>query len=897
MPERLFLIDGSSYIFRAYHAIPLLTNSRGVPTNAVFGFTNMMIKLLREEKPSHAAVVFDAPGETFRDRMFAEYKANREEAPEELRPQFALVRRAVKALNLALVEVPDVEADDVIGTLATAAVERGFEAVLVSGDKDLLQLVRPGLSLLDTMRGRRTGVADIERRFGLSPAQLVDVMALMGDPIDNVPGIRGVGEKTAIALIRRFGSLDGLLARIDEVPGCGIRGAEKIAERLRAEEETVRLSRELVRVRCDLSLGISPESLRYPGPDLKALLALCEELGFGSLARDLEGEAGAALVSLFSSQGEKEAKVRTRPKPFKTQLLPGFEKPEEAKETFERSPRQELSVPEAIRKARVLGISIVSSDEQAMSAKIVAVALAEPGGTSVSFPPSSLGSSLAWLEKDSERTIAGEDLKRALVLLGRAGIELAGSLFDTALASYVLDPSRESHRVSDLTAAFLGAEEARSEEGEAEAAALLAARLVEPMERELRRVGVHSLYHDVEAPLIRVLARMERNGIKVDREVLARLSSEFSARLEQQMKEVFELAGGAFNINSPVQLREVLFDRLKISTRGLRRGKTGFSTDFDTLTKLAELHPLPAKILDYRALSKLKSTYIDPLPGMVNPTTGRIHTSFNQTVTATGRLSSSDPNLQNIPIRTEEGRRIREAFVAEQGSLLLAADYSQIELRLLAHLSQDPTLIEAFHRGEDIHTRTAAEIFGVRADEVDAEMRRQAKVINFGVIYGMGPQRLARELGISVKEANGFIQSYFARYKGVRDYTLRTVQGARKAGYVTTILNRRRYLPELQSSDGGLRQFAERTAINTPVQGSAADLIKLAMVRLDERIGREGLPAKMLLQVHDELVFEVARGEVERVEGVVREEMESVWTLRVPLKVDTACGRNWAQAH
>jgi len=881
MPERLFLIDGSSYIFRAYHAIPLLTNSRGVPTNAVFGFTNMTIKLLREEKPSHAAVVFDAPGETFRDRMFAEYKANREEAPEELRPQFALVKRVVKALNLALVEVPEVEADDVIGTLAVEAVERGFEAVVVSGDKDLLQLVRPGLSLLDTMRGKRTGVADIERRFGLSPARLVDVMALMGDPIDNVPGIKGVGEKTATALIQRFGSLDGLLARIDEVPGCGIRGAAKIAERLRAEEKTVRLSRELVRVRCDLALGITPESLRYPGPDLKALLGLCEELGFGSLARELKGEAGAKGRAQF----------------FETQLLPGFEKPGEAKEASPGGPRHEASVPEAIRNARVLGISVASSDEPAMSAKILAVALAEPGGRSVSVAPPSLGSSLAWCRKGGERIVAGEDLKRALVLLARAGVELAGSLFDTALASYVLDPSRESHRLRDLAATFLGTQEARIEAGGAEAAALLAGRLVEPMERELRRVGAHSLYHDVEAPLIRVLARMERNGIKVDREVLARLSSEFSARLEQQMKEVFELAGGPFNINSPVQLREVLFERLKISTRGLRRGKTGFSTDFDTLTKLAELHPLPAKILDYRALSKLKSTYIDPLPGMVNPTTGRVHTSFNQTVTATGRLSSSDPNLQNIPVRTEEGRRIREAFVAEQGSLLLAADYSQIELRVLAHLSEDPTLIEAFHKGEDIHARTAAEIFAVGVDEVDAEMRRQAKVINFGVIYGMGPQRLARELGISVKQASGFIQSYFARYRGVSEYTRRIVEEARKTGYVTTILNRRRYLPELQSSDGGLRQFAERTAINTPVQGSAADLIKLAMIRLDERIGREGLPAKMLLQVHDELVFEVAKAEVERVEEVVREEMESVWALRVPLKVDTACGRNWAQAH
>jgi DNA polymerase I len=859
---RLHLIDGSAYVYRAFHAIPFLSTSAGVPTNAVYGFITMVLKLLRTEQPTHVAVVFDAPGATFRDTLFPAYKANRAAMPDELAPQLPLIRRAVAALRLAVLEEPGVEADDVIGTLAARAVAAGAEVVIVTGDKDFQQLVGSCTTLLDTMRDKRTTVADVHGRYGVEPARWVDVVGLMGDAIDNIPGIKGIGEKTASALIRHSGTLEALLADPSAAERSGVRGGKALTARLAEHAESARLSKQLATIRCDLDLVRDLEDFAYAGPDPLQLEALCRELEFHSLTREL---AAAAPAPVWSTD------------------LGGRSGPEVLEEAAA-----------AARAAIVLDVS----EGPAMHAILrgLTVAAAPDASASVDYPWAVASPAARMLAGGGEKV--GEDLKRSAIVLARHGVPLLGPLFDLGVASYVLDPSQASHGVDELARHFLGAAGPEPEAPVRPAWVARTALALRPvLARVLEEHEAHALFHDVEMPLVRVLSVMEQRGVRVDRDALLALAEEFRAALAEIERAIYVLAGTEFNVNSPPQLREILFDRLGISPRGIRKGKTGFSTDIDTLTRLAEAHPLPAKIVEYRALAKLLSTYVEPLPELIHPETGRIHTSFNQTVTATGRLSSTDPNLQNIPIRTEEGRRIRAAFVAAAGKRLVAADYSQIELRILAHLSGDPTLVQAFARDEDVHTRTAAEVFGVLPGLVTAEMRRRAKVINFGIVYGMGPQRLARELDISTADAQRYITSYFDRYAGVRAFVERTLAEARRRGYVSTLLRRRRYLPELTSREQGVRQFAERTAINTPVQGSAADVIKLAMVRLEARLEREAVPAAMILQVHDELVFEVDEAAVEAATVVIREEMESVMPLVVPLRVDVHAGANWAAAH
>src|SRR5437016_2197457 len=745
---RLYLIDGSGYVYRAFHALPGLGTSRGLPTNAVYGFTNMVAKLLREERPRHLAVVFDLPGETFRDQLYADYKATRAPVPDELRPQIGYVRKVVEALRLPVVEVPGVEADDVIGTLARQASRAGLETVIVTGDKDLMQLVDEHTTWLDTMRDRRCGPAEVRERFGVEPALVPDVLGLMGDPIDNIPGVSGIGEKTAATLVRELGPVEEILAHLDAVEQSGVRGAKKLRETLAREAETARLSKDLATIRCDLPVALDLERLRWEGPDAEELRPRFAELEFASLLRD---------------------------------LVPSGAAPEVA-HTTPRTP---------------------------------------------------------------------EEMRAALGTLAAA----------TLAASRA---ARVAHALRPL------------------------------IEERLRTHAMERLFYELEMPLAEVLAEMELAGILIDVAALGVLSAEFAAALERLMAEIYALAGMEFNINSPPQLRTVLFERLGISPRGVRRGKTGLSTDVDVLTRLAEQHPLPAKILEYRALAKLKSTYVDALPALVDPATGRLHTSFNQTVAATGRLSSSDPNLQNIPIRSEEGRRIRAAFVAAPGHRLVSADYSQIELRVLAHLSGDQALIDAFASGEDIHARTAAEVF---ADRPPAEGRRLAKVMNYGIVYGMGAARAARELGVSQAEAAAYIDRYLGRYPGVRAFIEATIAEARARGYVTTVLGRRRYLPELGARDPAVRQFAERAATNTPIQGSAADLIKLAMLEVRRRLGATAGGARLLLQVHDELLLEVPADRLAAVESAVRDAMERVFPLRVPLEVDVRHGANWSEAH
>jgi len=855
---RLYLIDASGYVYRAFHALPALGTSRGLPTNAVYGFTNMIAKLLREERPQHLAAVFDLPGETFRDRLYADYKATRAPVPDELRPQIGYVRKVVAALRLPVVEVPGVEADDVIGTLARQASLAGLETVLVTGDKDLMQLVDERTTWFDTMRDRRYGPAEVRERFGVEPALVADVLGLMGDPIDNIPGVSGIGEKTAAALVRELGPVEHILEHLDAVERSGVRGAKKIRDTLAREAETARLSKRLAVIRCDLPLTLDLDALRWEGPDVELLRPLFAELEFTSLLRDLAPGGAAPEVEYVTVRSAGEIRAALAP----------------------------LAAAGAVAMAPV-------------GERLEALALAGPSGPVVLLAePGAPGAldALAPLVSDPGVAKLGADLKALRVGLARRGVALAGPPFDLALASYCLNPSRAEHGVAALAEELLGS--ARDDGDDPARAACRAARAAHALrpllEERLRAHAMDRLFHELEMPLAEVLAEMELAGVLVDVAVLRALSAEFAATLERLMAEIYVLSGGEFNINSPPQLRSVLFERLGISPRGVRRGKTGLSTDEAVLTRLAEQHPLPAKILDYRGLSKLKSTYVDALPALVDPATGRIHTSFNQTVAATGRLSSSDPNLQNIPIRSEEGRRIRAAFVAAPGHRLMSADYSQIELRVLAHLAEDRALIDAFTSGEDIHARTAAEVF---ADRPPAEGRRLAKVMNYGIVYGMGAARAARELGVSQAAAAAYIERYLGRYPGVRAFIDTTIAGARARGWVTTVLGRRRYLPELGARDPAVRQFAERAATNTPIQGSAADLIKLAMLEVRRRLAAAGGGARLLLQVHDELVLEVPTDRLDEVASTVRDAMEGVFPLRVPLEVAVRHGANWTEAH
>jgi DNA polymerase-1 len=864
---RLFLVDASGYVYRAFHALPALSTSRGLPTNATLGFANMVAKLVRVEKPDYLAVVFDAPGETFRDALFAEYKQHRAPMADDLRTQLPYIRRLVTALRLPVVEQAGVEADDVIGTLATAAERAGLEIVIVTADKDMMQLVSERTTLYDDMRNRRVGIPEVRERFGVDPGLVPDVLGLMGDTSDNIPGVTGVGQKTASALVQQIGTVETILERLEAVEGIGVRGAKKIRETLASEAETAKLSKDLATIRRDLDVALDLERFRWPGPDVESLRALLLELEFMALLRELTQQAPPILATV------ERREVRT--------------------------PSEVASAIAPFAKASAVAVGVVLDSPRATAARLSQVVLAGPTGAPVVVNepenPETLAV-LAPLFADFATAKLGSDLKTVRVALARRRLGLAGPATDFGIASYCLNPSQPTHDTMALAHELLG------EPGEPEPDPVLAAvhatrvahALAPRVEERLALVDMRKLYRELEMPLAETLAAMELAGVALDRPALAAMSSEFGSALDRLLGEIYELAGGEFNVGSPIQLRDVLFDRLKLSTKGVRKTKTGLSTDVDVLTKLAAEHPLPAKILEHRQLSKLKSTYVDALPALVDPATGRIHTSFNQTVAATGRLSSSDPNLQNIPIRSEEGRRIRAAFVAGPGHRIMSADYSQIELRVLAHLGDDPALIDAFTRGDDIHARTATDVFG---DLPPAEGRRLAKVINYGIVYGMGPARAARELGVSMKEAEAYIRGYFERYAGVRAYLDATVREARERGYVTTVLGRRRYLPELNARDPGVRQFAERAATNTPIQGSAADLIKLAMLELRRRLQESGSGAHMLLQVHDELVLEVPAGEVEAVRTVVRQAMEGVWKLKVPLRVDVHDGANWAEAH
>ena len=854
----LCLVDGSGYIFRAFFALPQLNNSRGMPTNAVYGFIRMLFKLLKEARPAHIAIVFDSPKKTFRDDLFESYKANRAEMPGDLAVQIPYIHRVVEAFRIRRLMLDGVEADDVIGTLAIRAAKRKFDTTIVTADKDFMQLVAPTINLWDTMRDKRTGVREVRERFGLEPAALVDVMALMGDAIDNVKGVPGIGEKTATALIRHFGSLERLYENLDQLEAAGVRGAKKLGPLLLAYRADVELARKLVRIDTDVAIATEPEELTWPGVDEQAAAELLRELEFGSL-----------LAELAPSQ----------------QSLPlgGDGAGEQA-----LGPDELAAAIAELKRAARIAFHLAAADSDGEERLKLA---AEGGAHSYVIAAGAIARTAELLAAETPAKSC-HDLKDQIKRLNRYGVVPGGVDFDAMLAGFLVNPGKPEPSIADLYHQYLAPLGGRGAGGsEPQVVAALREALLPRLEAD----GLGALFRDIELPIAALLAEMEQTGIGIEIEALRNVATEFGAELERLEREGFALAGHQFNLNSPIQLRHVLFDELKLPTKGLSKTKSGYSTDVDTLTRLASMHELPRKLLEYRALSKLKSTYADALPNLVDPADGRLHTSFHQAVTATGRLSSSEPNLQNIPTRSEAGRRIRRAFAPRIGVLLLSADYSQIELRVLAHLSGDKTLIEAFSRGEDIHIRTACEILRINPDQVDAEARRLAKVINFGIVYGMGPQRLAGELGIALSEASDYIKRYFERLPGVRAWLDETLRLARERGYVATMYGRRRYLPELNSPQGGSRAQAERIAINAPIQGSAADLMKVAMLRVHRALGEAELDTRMVLQVHDELLLEVEQTALKAASGVVREAMEGAAALTVPLRVELKWGLNWAE--
>ena len=858
MSQRVHLIDGSSYIYRAFYAIRDLKTSQGVPTNAAYGFSTMLLKVLREMKPEFLAVVMDARGPTFRHLAYEHYKANRPEMPESLRPQIPWIHEIVRALGIPLLEKEGYEADDIMGSLVRILLAQGAEVVLVSGDKDLLQLIRPGVLMVDTLHDRVFHREAVLERYGVEPALLPDLFGLMGDSSDNIPGVPGIGEKRARELIQRFGPLEEVLAHLQEVSPARTR------EALARFQEQALLSKRLATIDTSMDLDLSLDGLRHGPPDVERLRGIFKSLEFHRLLQDWTSQEVAG-----------EARFQ------------------------EVRAREELGgVLDLLMRAEDVGLWVEETGAGDEPSGGLVMALAAGKELAWHFSTGELLEGLRPFLEAQERPKVGHNVKSAMLLLGRRGICLGGVAGDTMVASYVLNPSRRGHSLEELAAEILDLKLGEPDPRRGGWACQRASAIVDlnrQLREELSRTGLMGLYLELELPLIPVLASMEARGIRVDTGLLAELSGEMEASLHRLEGEIHEMAGGPFNINSPQQLSEVLFERLKLPV--VKRTKTGFSTDTEVLESLSRGHPLPAKILEYRSLTKLKSTYVDALPAMVNPQTGRVHTTFNQTVTATGRLSSSAPNLQNIPVRTQLGQRIRRAFLPEEGWWFLSADYSQVELRILAHLSADPVLREAFHRGEDVHARTASEILGIPLESVTPQMRREAKVVNFGIIYGMSAYGLAKELGVDQKVAQAYIEGYFQRYRGVRAYLDRVLEEAREKGYVETLLGRRRYLPEIRSSNTTARKFAERTAINTPIQGTAADLIKKAMIRIHSRLLREGFVSRMLLQVHDELLLEVPQEERHRLQELVRHEMETVHGLDVPLRVDMGWGRNWADVH
>ncbi len=911
--KSLYLIDGSALAYRAYYAFIRnpLTTTDGRNVSAIYGFTNSLLKILRDEHPDYIAVVFDTPEDTFRHKRYPEYKATREKMPDEMADQIPALKQMTEYMDIPVIEYPGYEADDVMGTLANVAEEEGVVTYLVTGDKDFAQLVNDQILLYNTSgTGGDPTILDgegVKEKYSVYPGQVIDFMALVGDSSDNIPGVPGIGKKTAQQIIQEYGTLENALAHAEEISG------KRAREGLLENREQAVLSKELVTIKTDAPIDVDFHHLQWNEFQYEKLIEYCREFEFYSVIDQIDEFRGGT--------------DKSRSKDYRMITTLG-----ELEEVVRHCLRNE-----------VIALDLETTDPHPMLADIVGISLAWEADAAVYIPvkygdDSGRGmtadllnaesldgilvleevvNSLMPLFSQDSPGITGQNIKYDMVVLKRHGIEITNVVFDTMIAAYLLKPEARSYKEDYLSLEYLGyqmqpIEELIGKRGKnqktmaevpietvtyyAAEDADIALQLTQVLGEKLETNELAQLFREIELPLIHVLAQMEYNGVYVDRDFLERMSEDLRQELENLEKQIFDAAGHSFNVNSPQQLATVLFDEIGLPP--VKRTKTGYSTNARVLTELQKLHVLPGLILDYREVAKLKSTYVDALPALIHPETNRIHSSFNQTVAATGRLSSSDPNFQNIPIRTEVGREIRRAFVPEgPDGYILAADYSQIELRLMAALSDDPTLKKAFRNQEDIHTATAAVVFDTDPAKVTPEMRRKAKVVNFGIMYGAGPYRLSNELGISVEEGQTLIDNYFQKYPGINQYITRTLAEAREKKYVSTLLGRRRYLPDIDSANRNIREAAERAAINMPIQGTAADMIKLAMVRIQQQMEKHDLESRMILQIHDELVFEVEKNALEELQSMVKEIMEGALTVDVPIQVDLGVAKDWYDAH
>ncbi len=836
--SKLFLIDATAFCYRAFYAVGSLSTSFGQPTNAIYGFMNMLNKILKEKKPEYLAACFDVSRDTFRAKKFAEYKINRPPMPDELSGQIPLIKEIVSAYGITIFEQEGFEADDVLATLSEKAKEKGVSTTIVSSDKDILQLVDEGITVFSPYKdeGIIYDENKVLERFGVGPKMIPDIISLMGDSVDNIPSVPGIGEKTAVSLIKEFGSVEELLNNIDKIK------SEKIKTAVKDNIEKIKLNKELAVLDKKMDLDFNLDKLKIGEPNQQELVRLFKSLEFKKFLQNLDVKEDDAADIEATTLEDKQ--LRDLINPQDELLLSG--------ETLD-------------------SLVFYAKDEL--------------------FKLVHAGVNLKNILSNPQIKKTGHDLKKIKVSLASEGVELEGLYFDTMVAGYLINPSKPGYNLNDLAWDHLG--QLLKPGSMDNLKALSVIRQLEPkLEKELREKSLLSLFTDIEMPLVGILAEMELTGIKIDSQILGKLSKDLEKRLIELIKDIYEVSGSQFNINSPKQLRDILFEKLKLPI--VKRSKTGPSTDEEVLRKLSDKHKLPALLLEYRQLTKLKSTYIDALPDLVDTRTGRIHTSFNQTATETGRLSSSEPNLQNLPIKTDLGKNIRRSVIAfTKDSYLLSCDYSQVELRILAHLSKDKNLISAFKSNKDVHKITASFIYGLEEHDITDSMRETAKRVNFGIIYGLTSFGLSRDLGISIDDAQGFIDAYFLRYPKVKDYVQEQIICAKKEGFVTTILGRRRYLPEVNNKNQSIRQLAQRQAINTPIQGSASDLIKLAMVKIYEEIKTRGLKTRMIIQIHDELVFDMPSGEADLFVHLARDKMENVLKLDVPVKVDIKKGRNW----
>ncbi|MBI5203352.1 MAG: DNA polymerase I [Nitrospirae bacterium] len=878
----LYLIDGNSYVYRAFYAIKGLTNSKGFPTGAIYGFTNTLLKIIRGKKPDGVVVSFDSPAMTERHKIFKEYKAQRPETPNDLVQQLPRIRQMIDAFNIKIFEVPGYEADDLIGTIAKNASEKGMNVFIVTADKDMLQLVDDKIKIYDPVKDRVLDEEYVKEKFGVGPERVTEFMALTGDAVDNIPGIKGIGEKTARELLSTFGSLDDLLQHPEKIK------KERLRAMVSENKDIALLSQKLATIDIAVPIDIDIKEFGLKEPDWLNLLSLYKEFEFTSLMKQ--------IPSVVSAERNSEAVL---------------------------SVDKLKDIASSIKEEFAFDIEATGKNPLADSIVGFSVSLNKESGYYIplchSYPeaPEQINKTGAFnvfapFFENHEIAKIGHNLKYDTMMLRQEGINTKGMLYDTMLAAYLINPNKPNHSLEEVGFEYLSCRkktfaevlnkrnsfaDVPVEDATAYAAgdAVLALELKEVLFNKLKENCLEGIYFDIEMPLINILSDMEEAGVKIDADKLNDISKELARELDSLQRRIYFLSGEEFNINSPKQLSNVLFHSLGLKPG--RKTKTGFSTDVGVLEELAATHELPREILNWRSLTKLKTTYVDVLPGLVNPKTGRVHTSFNQTATATGRLSSSDPNLQNIPIKGEWGKRIRETFIPEKGNLLLSADYSQVELRILAHLSKDEALVEAFTKGIDVHTRTASEIFGVPTDRVTPEMRRTAKTVNFGVIYGISPFGLSETLSVSWDEAKKYIEKYFDRHPGVRKYIETVLSDVKRDGYAMTLSGRRRPVPELISQNSNIRSQGERLAVNSPIQGTAADIIKTAMINIWRRLKQDCLNTKMLLQVHDELLLEAPEAELEMARDILKTEMEGVIRLEVPLKVDIGYGRNWAEAH